>query len=173
MTTDIEYIQRLWRGVFLEVKPWPNQGICLAVTLRSAKMKAGELVISVASINLCVPCMCVFRADHLVLDNPLVCSFLQKTTSPSQHSWVPFSSLSRVEALWAFPLLYNIFRQEICCVSDLSASASQVLAWKGMPHHIQMCFILEAEKQLQPVFVSGCWREGGSCESKVLGKQEV
>lgn len=132
MTTDIEYIQRLLLGVSLEVKPWPNQGICLAVTLHSAKMKAGELVISVACINLCAPCM----GWSFGVNNPLVCSFLQKTISPSQPSWVPFSSLSRIEVLWAFPLLFNIFRQEFCYVSDLLIFLPQLPKYwheKGCP----------------------------------------
>jgi hypothetical protein len=38
-----------------------------------------------------------FRADHLVLDNQVVCS------SYSQHPSVACRSLHRVEASWAFP----------------------------------------------------------------------
>lgn len=41
--------------------------------------------------------LCVFRIDHLVLDGQLVCSFLGKTFSHSQHPLVASSSLCRVK----------------------------------------------------------------------------
>ena len=49
--------------------------------------------------------MYVLRADHLILDNQLVCASLGKTYfSHSQHSLVACSSLCRVEALSPSPL---------------------------------------------------------------------
>ncbi|GAB1285760.1 hypothetical protein APTSU1_000099000 [Apodemus speciosus] len=48
----------------------------------------------------------LLTADHLVLDNSLVCSSLGKTIDFC--SWLPlvaYSSLHKVEAPWAFPHL--------------------------------------------------------------------
>lgn len=51
-----------------------------------------------------VICMCVFRADLLVLYNQS-----GKTLSCSQHASVSCSSSCRAEALWLFPIRFDMF----------------------------------------------------------------
>lgn len=50
-----------------------------------------------------VTCMYVFRADHLVLDNQLVCSSQGKTISFCSQRSLVTCLLCRVEAWWPFP----------------------------------------------------------------------
>lgn len=53
--------------------------------------------------------MYVFRVDHLTLDNQLLCSSLEKATSPTpQLSSISYGFLCRVESCVLFPTHFSI-----------------------------------------------------------------
>ena len=58
-----------------------------------------------------VTCIHVFTAKHLVLDDLLVCVWLWKSIYLiATHTFVPWSSLFRIEALWSFSnLLWHVY----------------------------------------------------------------
>lgn len=70
-----------------------------------------------------LPCsrVCVLKADHLVFNNRLACSFLGKTFSHPRHSMVACSSLCRVEASpcplwhvhWCHPYSGHVDRKSV------------------------------------------------------------